>query len=99
MNCQPPVGVWHRSFGYCKAIRLRIISIAMNPQTAVVALIALGWSESRIAKEVGTSQPTVHRIKHGLQRRGVSFETAKAVIDLAEAEGSAAANGVRPCGS
>jgi DNA-binding NarL/FixJ family response regulator len=71
----------------------------MNPQTAVATLIALGWSESRIAKEVGTSQPTVHRIKHGLQRRGVSFETAKAVIDLAESEQTAAADGLSPCGS
>jgi hypothetical protein len=56
----------------------------MTPQDAVNRLIAAGWSESRIAREVEASQPTIHRIKHGKQRRGASFDTCTALIRLAD---------------
>lgn len=56
----------------------------MTPQDAVLALVAIGWSESRISREVGTSQPTIHRIKRGAMPRGPSFAVSQSVIDLAE---------------
>jgi DNA-binding XRE family transcriptional regulator len=55
----------------------------MNPQEAIKALVRAGWTEAAMAKEVGVSQPTIHRIKHGQQRRGASFETCTALIALA----------------
>ncbi|WP_180313790.1 helix-turn-helix domain-containing protein [Xanthomonas hortorum] len=54
-----------------------------TPTQAVLRLVEAGWSESRIAKEVGTSQPTVHRIKHG--QRSVAFEIGTALVRLATA--------------
>ncbi len=54
----------------------------MTPQEAVLALIDSGWSESRIAREAGTSQPTIHRIKRGAMSRGPSFAVSQAVIEL-----------------
>ncbi len=68
----------------------------MTPREAVLSLIAHGWSESRIAKEVGTSQPTIHRIKRGTQVRGASFETSIAVIELAKRDVSLTEEG-RSC--
>ena len=55
----------------------------MTPAEAVQLLIARGWSEARIGKEVGTSQPTIHRIKNGAN---VRFDTGLAVIRIAAAE-------------
>ncbi|MBB4726373.1 helix-turn-helix domain-containing protein [Xanthomonas arboricola] len=54
-----------------------------TPTQAVLRLVEAGWSESRIAKEVGTSQPTIHRIKHG--QRSVAFEIGTALVRLAAA--------------
>ncbi|MBB4722720.1 helix-turn-helix domain-containing protein [Xanthomonas euvesicatoria] len=54
-----------------------------TPAQAVLRLVEAGWSESRIAKEVGTSQPTIHRIKHG--QRSVAFEIGTALVRLAGA--------------
>lgn len=63
----------------------------LNPSEAVGRLIRAGWSESRIARHVGTSQPTIHRIKHG--QKTVAFEIGLALVRLAAAvssqEGSA----------
>jgi transcriptional regulator len=59
----------------------------MTPQSAVLHLIASGWSEAKIAKEVGTSQPTIHRIKHDRNARGTSFEVGNALIRLADQAG------------
>lgn len=56
----------------------------MNPQEAVIQLLKSGWTQAGLADEVGTSQPTIHRIKSGLLRRGVSFELALALIAMAE---------------
>jgi hypothetical protein len=38
---------------------------AMDPKTAILALLANDWTETRIAQAVGTTQPTINRIKHG----------------------------------
>ena len=56
----------------------------MNPQQAVIDLLKSGWTQAGLANEVGTSQPTIHRIKSGLIRRGVPFELALALIAMAE---------------
>lgn len=41
----------------------------MTPSNAITALISAGWTEAGIAEEVGTSQPTINRIRHGAQPR------------------------------
>lgn len=56
----------------------------MNPQQAVNDLLKSGWTQIELALEVGTSQPTIHRIKSGANRRGVPFELAMALITLAD---------------
>lgn len=55
----------------------------MTPQQAVQALVKNGWSEARIAREIGTSQPTVHRIKRG--HDGAAYKTVKSLLALAAA--------------
>jgi IS30 family transposase len=54
----------------------------LSPQEAVQALVAAKWSESRIAKAAGTSQPTIHRLKRGSQKT-VAFEVGAELIRLA----------------
>jgi hypothetical protein len=54
----------------------------LSPQDAVQVLVAAKWSEARIAKAAGTSQPTIHRLKHGTQRT-VAFEVGAELIRLA----------------
>lgn len=62
-----------------------------TPSEAVRRLISAGWSEARIAKEVGTSQPTIHRVKHG--QKSVAFEVGLALVRLAGvADGEQAAS-------
>lgn len=56
----------------------------MNPQHAVNELLKSGWTQGRLADEVGCSQSTIHRIRSGVMRRGVSFELALALIVMAE---------------
>jgi Transposase and inactivated derivatives, IS30 family len=58
----------------------------MTPQQAVQALVKNGWSEARIAREIGTSQPTVHRIKRG--HDGAAYKTVKSLLALAAAVGA-----------
>lgn len=55
----------------------------MTPQQAVQVLVKNGWSEARIAREIGTSQPTVHRIKRG--HDGAAYKTVKSLLALAAA--------------
>jgi len=45
-------------------------------------LVQAKWSEARIAKAVGTSQPTIHRLKHGTQKR-VGFEVGTKLVAIA----------------
>lgn len=61
----------------------------MKPADAVSHLLALGWTETDLADHAGTSQPTINRIKHGASP---SYETGKALVDLAEEEGCASAS-------
>lgn len=56
----------------------------LTPQMAVQVLVGAGWSEARIAREIGTSQPTVHRIKRGHQ--GAAYTTVKRLMELAARE-------------
>lgn len=56
----------------------------LSPQEAVQVLVAAEWSESRIARAAGTSQPTIHRLKRGLQK-SVSFEVGTELVRLARA--------------
>lgn len=52
----------------------------MNPTNAVDLLISQKWSEKRIADEVGTSQPTINRIKRG---SATTYELGAKLISLA----------------
>lgn len=72
--------------GYVVRVAPVDFSRAMSPQDAVQYLISAGWSEARIAAGVGTSQPTIHRLKHGRVTRGVSFEVGLALVQLAAKE-------------
>ncbi len=54
----------------------------MTPKQAVQTLVHAGWSEARIAKEIGTSQPTIHRIKRGHDR--AAYQTVKSLLALVE---------------
>lgn len=51
----------------------------MQPVDMVGFLISKGYSESRIAEFVGTSQPTIHRIKRG---SGTTYEIGKRIENL-----------------
>lgn len=53
----------------------------MQPSDAINALILAGWTEALIAAEVGTSQATINRIKHGSRP---AYDTGRALIDLAD---------------
>ncbi|MET3652494.1 hypothetical protein [Dyella japonica] len=53
----------------------------MNPQEAVLALIAARWSESRIGRVTGISQSTINRLKNGT--RSVKYEQGVALVSLA----------------
>lgn len=54
----------------------------MTPTEAVHTLLAAGLSETDIAKRVGTTQPTVNRIRRGAMTP--SYPMGKALVDLAQ---------------
>jgi len=56
----------------------------MTPKEAVQTLVQAGWSEARIARAIGTSQPTVHRIKRG--HDGAAYRTVKSLLELVARE-------------
>jgi predicted transcriptional regulator len=56
----------------------------MQPVCMVRFLVSKGYSESKIADVVGTSQPTIHRIKGG---SSTTYETGKRIESLFLAEG------------
>lgn len=62
-----------------------IIPVTMNPQEAVLALIAARWSESRIGRVTGISQSTINRLKNGT--RSVKYEQGVALVSLARTVG------------
>lgn len=52
-------------------------------QQIVIDLIAAGLSEQEIATAVGTSQPSINRIKLGKQgKSGVKYETGVKLVAL-----------------
>lgn len=55
----------------------------MTPTEAVHLLLASGQNETDIAKAVGTTQPTVNRIRRGAMTP--SYPMGKALVDLAQA--------------
>lgn len=64
-------------------MRLRIIAqyanalvINMTIQEMLADLAAWGFSQAAIAKQVGTTQPTIHRASKGA---GIGYETGKAI--------------------
>lgn len=57
----------------------------MNPAQAITALLERAdWTEVRIAAAVGTTQPTVNRIKRGASP---SYQVGTALVALAAHEG------------
>lgn len=55
----------------------------MNPKEAIAALQKAGWTETLIANAVGTSQPTINRIKGGTMP---GYDTGAAIVALADRE-------------
>ena len=56
----------------------------MNPSQAIEALLGLPeWTEVRIAEAVGTTQPTINRIKRGASP---AYQTGAAIVALAGKE-------------
>lgn len=53
----------------------------MDFKNIVSQLIDCGFSEKSIAEDVGTSQPTIHRLKTG-QYDDPKYSVAKKLIDL-----------------
>lgn len=68
----------------------RITSVAMNPSEAIAALRKAGWSEVAIAKEVGSTQPTINRISR--EKTQPTYSLGNALVELAEQVDQAAAN-------
>jgi predicted transcriptional regulator len=54
----------------------------MTPKAAILALVSADWTETRIAEAVGSTQPTINRIKTGKQRT-CAFELGVALATLA----------------
>lgn len=54
----------------------------MSPQDAIAALVLAGWTEKAIADAVGTSQPSINRIKNN-SKQSVRYEVGVKLIALA----------------
>jgi transcriptional regulator with XRE-family HTH domain len=52
----------------------------MTPAEAITSLLSRQWTEARIAEAVGTSQPTINRIKQGTSPR---YAVGEALVRLA----------------
>lgn len=57
--------------------------MCMEPKEAVEALIAAGWTEHRLAEQVGCKQPTINRIRRGAVR-DCMYSLGKRLVGLAE---------------
>lgn len=53
----------------------------MTPADSINLLLEQKWTEARIAAAVGTSQPTINRIKKGVSPR---YAVGEALVRLAE---------------
>lgn len=56
---------------------------AMNPSDAIASLVAGGMTEQAIAAELNVNQTTINRIRRQIVTP--SYETGKALVDLAKA--------------
>lgn len=55
----------------------------MKPAQALQKLGALGWSDRKIASQIGVSPNTVGRIR--IADHKTNYDTGKAIVDLAHA--------------
>jgi DNA-binding XRE family transcriptional regulator len=55
----------------------------MSPTAAVKKLIRAGWTETRIAEAVGSSQPAINRIKRNQGKRGPAWQLANKLVAIA----------------
>jgi hypothetical protein len=51
-------------------------------QLAVIQLLRSGWTQADLAKEVGVSQPTIHRICSARRPRRIGYELGAALLAL-----------------
>lgn len=51
-------------------------------QIAVIQLLRSGWTQADLAKEVGVSQPTIHRICSAKRPRRIGYELGAALLAL-----------------
>jgi Helix-turn-helix domain len=51
-------------------------------QLAVIQLLRSGWTQAELAKEVGVSQPTIHRICSARRPRRIGYELGAALLAL-----------------
>lgn len=51
-------------------------------QLAVIQLLRSGWTQADLAKEVGVSQPTIHRICSAKRPRRIGYEIGAALLAL-----------------
>ena len=51
-------------------------------QLAVIQLLRSGWTQADLAKEVGVSQPTIHRICSAKRPRRIGYELGAALLAL-----------------
>ena len=65
-------------------------SIRVSAQDMVNSLLASGFTEGSLAKEVGTSQPTIHRIKKGSEP---SYTLGKTIESIYMSSGEVVVNG------
>lgn len=54
----------------------------MTPSEAVLALIAASWTEPQIAAAVGTTQPTINRIRN--VKSDPAWPLGQKLVDLAQ---------------
>jgi transcriptional regulator with XRE-family HTH domain len=52
----------------------------LSPQDAMTKLIELGWTQTELSDELGTSQSNISRIANGLQ--GTSSDLADKIREL-----------------
>ncbi len=60
----------------------------MTIKEMLASLISQGWSQSSLARELGTTQPTIHRLLE--KDQGASYELGKKIEFLYEMKKKAA---------
>lgn len=64
--------------------------LRMTPSLAISRLLDAGWTETGLAEAVGSTQPTINRIKHGASPL---YEVGAALVELARRELEPATSG------